>query len=70
MSVHEYLTTSYDPDCDYVDGVIQGRNSGEFDHARLQTRIVIYLGSREKEYGIFVIVEQRVQVSPTRFRVA
>ena len=64
VSINEYLSTSYDPDCDYVDGVIEERNSGEFDHASLQTAIAIYLGSRQKQWGVWVVVEQRVQVSP------
>ena len=69
ISVEEYLVTSYRPDCDYVDGHIEERNLGEYDHARLQTAITIYFGSRQKQLGITVVVEQRVQVSPTRFRV-
>jgi Uma2 family endonuclease len=69
VTVQEYLSTPYDPDCDYVDGEVQERNLGEFDHARLQTAIAIYFGVRRKEWGICAVVEQRVQVSPTRFRV-
>jgi len=69
VSVDEYLTTSYEPDCDYVDGYVEERNLGENDHSDLQTAIAFYLGSRKKELGIYVVVEQRVQVSPTRFRV-
>ena len=69
VSVHEYLSTSYRPDCDYVDGVILERNVGEFDHARLQGALILYFGIRRKEWGVVVIPEQRVQVSPTRFRV-
>ena len=69
ISVEEYLATSYRPDCDYVDGRIEERNLGEFDHSSLQTAIAIYLGSRQKQLGIPVVVEQRVQVSATRFRI-
>jgi len=69
ISVEEYLATSYRPDCDYVDGRIEQRNLGEFDHSSLQTAVAIYLGSRQKQLGITVVVEQRVQVSPTRFRI-
>jgi Uma2 family endonuclease len=69
ISVEEYLATSYEPDRDYVDGRIEERNLGEFDHSSLQTNIAIYLGSRRKQLGITVVVEQHVQVSPTRFRV-
>jgi len=69
ISVEEYLATSYRPDCDYVDGRVQERNLGEFDHSSLQTAIAVYLGTRQKQWNITVVVEQRVQVSATRFRI-
>ena len=69
VSIQEYLTSAYSPDCDYVDGVIEERNLGELDHASLQTAIILYLGARRKQWGIHVFPELRVQVSPTRFRV-
>jgi Uma2 family endonuclease len=69
ISVREYLSTSYDPDCDYVDGVVEERNEGEKDHAKLQGAVFVYYYNRRKEWGIHVYPEQRIQVSPTRFRV-
>jgi len=69
VSVEEYLHTMYDPDCYYVDGVVVERNVGEKSHAKLQKRILLYLEARCKVWGIFVIQETRIQVSPTRFRV-
>jgi Uma2 family endonuclease len=69
ISVEEYLTTSYRPDCDYVDGVVLERNLGEFDYSRLQALLTIWLGSRESQWGVRVLTEQRVQVSSTRFRI-
>jgi Uma2 family endonuclease len=69
ISVREYLATSYDPDCDYVDGVVEERNVGETDHSYVQTAIAAYFFARRKEWGVCPLTEQRVQVSPTRFRV-
>src|SRR5689334_5516303 len=69
VSIGEYLSTSYDPDCDYVDGVIEERNLGEIEHASLQGEIYFRLRKSGKEWGVFPFVEQRVQVSPTRFRI-
>src|SRR5262249_28531686 len=69
VSIEEYLTTSYSPDCDYVDGMVEERNLGERDHARLQMIVAAYFFNRESEWGIHVLPEQRIQVSPTRFRV-
>ncbi len=33
VSLIEYLNTAYHPDCDYINGHLQERNWGEFDHA-------------------------------------
>jgi len=69
VTIAEYLSTSYRPDCDYVDGEIQERNLGTYGHARLQMAVAGYFFARRKEWGICVVPEQRVQVSPTRFRI-
>jgi Uma2 family endonuclease len=69
VSVQEYLAASFDPDRDYVDGELQERNLGERPHGRTQGRLFAFLFQREGQWGICPIVEQRVQVSPTRFRV-
>jgi Uma2 family endonuclease len=69
VSVEEYLSTSYSPDREYVDGRIVERNLGELTHGRIQRRLIVYFDLRSKELGIEVIPEQRVQVSSTRFRV-
>jgi Uma2 family endonuclease len=69
VSLNEYLNTSYRPDCDYLDGELLERNVGEWDHSRLQGMLVHYLISREKQWGIVVVPEQRVQVKARRFRV-
>jgi Uma2 family endonuclease len=69
VSVEEYLHTSYDPDCDYVDGEIVERNVGELDHSDLQAEIVAYFRSRWRKRGFHAYPELRVQVSRTRFRI-
>ena len=69
ISVEEYLSTSYSPDREYIDGRIVERNLGENTHSTIQANLIHYLMSRRKELGIRVRPEQRVQVSPTRFRI-
>ncbi len=69
MSVEEYLRTPFHPDVDFVDGVIEERNLGEFDHARLQGILLRLLGEMEETWNVYVSPELRVQVSKTRFRV-
>jgi Uma2 family endonuclease len=69
VSIEEYLASSFRPDCDYVDGEIQERNSGERPHSRTQMCLGALLFQRESQWGIRVLPGQRVQVSPTRFRI-
>lgn len=69
VPVEKYLSTSYRPGREYLDGFVLVRNSGEQDHSALQSFLIIYLGNRQKEWGIRVFPEQRVQVTPRRFRV-
>ncbi|MDQ2898974.1 MAG: Uma2 family endonuclease [Acidobacteriota bacterium] len=69
VPVSEYLSTSYHPDREYVDGVVLERNLGERDHSRPQARLIHYFFDREGEWGVWVVPEQRLQVTATRFRV-
>jgi Uma2 family endonuclease len=69
ISVSQYLHTSYRPDCDYIDGIVEERNVGEWDHADLQGALVAYFRARRKLWNIQAVPECRVQVAPTRFRI-
>jgi Uma2 family endonuclease len=69
VPLSEYLETSYRPDCDYLDGELLERNVGELDHSRLQGLLIHYLYSGAKQWGIWILPEQRIQVKTTRFRV-
>ena len=69
VPVEEYLTTVYQPDCDYVDGEVLERNMGERDHAWLETAVGAYFFARRREWNITVLTEMRVQVKPNRFRI-
>jgi Uma2 family endonuclease len=69
VSVREYLTTSYRPDCDYVDGRIEERNVGEYDHALLQALLgQIFMNNRDA-WGVIALTDVRMQVKATSFRV-
>jgi Uma2 family endonuclease len=67
VSLEEYLSTSYEPDCDYVDGELEDRNVGKKSHAKAQSKLDRVLGIRYP--SLFVVVEQRIRVSATRYRV-
>ncbi len=67
LSVEEYLHSSYEPDADYVDGFLEERNLGEFDHGDLQWAVLEAINSFSATLGIRARPEVRIQVSPTRF---
>jgi Uma2 family endonuclease len=69
ISVEEYLRTSYRPDCDYVDGVIEERNVGEWEHSQIQSRLLKWMSKYEEEWRVDSVVEQRLQVAEQRYRV-
>lgn len=69
MTVDQYLSTMFHPDCDFVDGRIEERNVGEFEHSMVQKMLMRLFGDREREWGVLVAPECRLQVSATRCRV-
>ena len=69
VPVEVYLRSDYEPDAEYVDGVVEERPMGEYDHATWQYAIQKWFMLHEGDWNIRVRAELRVQVSPTRYRV-
>ena len=55
ISADEYLHTTYHPDVDFVDGVLEDRNLGETGHATLQGLIAFHLMQQRRTTGIHVM---------------
>jgi Uma2 family endonuclease len=69
MTVEEYLHTSFRPDCDFVDGEVQERLWGEFDHGRTMSETLFCLASRYPGLRKRVFPSLRVRINATRIRV-
>jgi Uma2 family endonuclease len=69
ISVDEYLRTVYEPDCEYIDGVVEERNLGEREHSDVQANLVTFFRSRFRQTGITAWPEWRFRTSPTRYRI-
>jgi len=69
ISVDEYLSTVYRPDCDYIDGEVLERNMGEKPHSRLQSFFARYFAPFEDEWKFETLPEQRVRISERRYRI-
>jgi Uma2 family endonuclease len=69
LSIDEYLNTSYKPDVDFVDGELEERNLGNYDHAKIQSLIATLFENNAEAWHTDAVVEQRIRVSPTRVRI-
>ena len=66
VTLQEYLSTSYDPDVEYVDGVLVERDVGAWLRSLVQSNLIF--GIRSKYPRVCVVPEFRSQTSPTRCR--
>jgi Uma2 family endonuclease len=66
ISVEEYLSTSYEPDMEYVDGVLVETNVGEWKHGMAQSNIIYAL--RQKYPDVKIVPELRSRTRASRFR--
>lgn len=69
IPVEIYLRSSYEPDAEYVDGEVEQRPMGEYDHASWQQAIQRWFLQNEQRWNIRVRPELRIRVSAARYRV-
>jgi Uma2 family endonuclease len=69
VSLGEYLSTTYRPDCDFLEGELLERNMGEQPHARVQLIIASIFENQRKIWNTRTLPEQRVQVWAERYRI-
>lgn len=67
VSLEEYLSTSYDPDMEFVDGSLVERNIGEWSHSRVQGNVLVALRTRHPH--LEAVVALRSQTAATRYRI-
>ncbi len=69
ISVEEYLKTTYEPDAEYVNGVIEERNTGSDIHSAWQVAVSTYFSGRAREWNIRVRPVLRVKTGECRYRI-
>jgi Uma2 family endonuclease len=67
ISEEEYLHTSYEPDCEFEDGVVIERNVGTVKHSELQALLSAYIARRRKSWGIRVLTELRFKIRAGKY---
>src|SRR5579871_6362324 len=68
ISPQEYLSTGYQPDVEYIDGVLVDKPVPTVSHGTVEAAATIYFGSHRKEWQIRVLPNTRLMVSATRYR--
>jgi Uma2 family endonuclease len=69
ISLEQYLNTAYEPDAEYVDGEVEERNVGEYEHNLVQLALVNWFNEHGREWKIRSIQEQRTKLTPTLYRI-
>ena len=67
ISVEEYLNTSYDPDVEYVDGVLVERNVGDWLHSLVQSNLIVAFTVKYPD--VFAFPALRSKTRETRYRI-
>jgi Uma2 family endonuclease len=67
VSLEEYLRTSYDPDVEFVDGVLVERNIGDWLHSRVQSNLLFAIAQKCPQ--LKVVPGLRSKTTPTRYRI-
>jgi Uma2 family endonuclease len=62
VSEEEYLNTSYEPDCEYLDGELVEKNVGTKGHSKVSLLLAAYFLRRQKLWNIKVYTDVRTRI--------
>jgi Uma2 family endonuclease len=69
VSLKEYLNTTYEPDKEFVEGVLVERNVGTLPHSVLQNLVLLFLGQFHQSHRIQVCPDARLRIDEGRHRI-
>lgn len=69
VPVEVYLRSSYEPDAEYVNGEIEERPMGEYDHSSWQEALLKWFWQKGSEWNTRAKPELRVQIAAANYRV-
>ena len=70
LTIEEYYSHLWRPDCDFVDGRSEERNVGILNQQIVITAMMVTTNDRRDEWRALMLPSLRLRVSPTRVRVA
>src|SRR5206468_5197632 len=69
IPIEQYLATSYEPDAEFVNGEIEERAVGEYDHTVVQRAILLWFHQHDKQWQTRTLQEQRTRLNSDTVRV-
>jgi Uma2 family endonuclease len=69
LTLEQYLQTSYHPDCDFVDGVLEERNVGGTKHGLLQMQLGYWFVAHRKHWCVRAVGELRTLIGNRTVRI-
>ena len=69
ITIDEYLKTPFDPDAEFVNGEVEERNVGEYDHSVVQWAILDWLRKNDKAWKTRSLAEQRTRLRSGNVRI-
>jgi Uma2 family endonuclease len=69
VSVADFLSTDYEPNYEYLDGVLAPKALPDYLHSKLQTLLLVLIAALGQKLGIEGLAELRSRITPTRWRV-
>ncbi|HEY2858344.1 MAG TPA: Uma2 family endonuclease [Terracidiphilus sp.] len=69
IPIEQYLTTSYEPDAEFVNGEVEERAVGEYDHNLVQWAILNWFRSHDKAWHTRSVQEQRTRLNSDTVRI-
>jgi Uma2 family endonuclease len=69
IPIEQYLRTSYEPDAEFVNGEVEERAVGEYDHNIVQRAILLWFHLHDKEWQTRTIQEQRTRLNSDTIRI-
>jgi Uma2 family endonuclease len=69
IPIEQYLKTSYEPDAELVNGEIEERFVGEYDHSLVQGAILMWIHARDKQWNTRTVQGQRTRLTSDNVRI-
>ena len=70
LTIHQYLSTSFERDMEFIDGELKEEPMPAPVHARIQSLLSLWFGQLENEHDFECFVEARTRVAATRVRLS